>query len=900
MAKLTRRDFIKIAAGAGVVVGGGALAFKLFKKAEKGTASKQVIKIVKDKIDYTKAKAIPTVCFGCTTHCGCIGWVQDGRVRRIDGNPFDINTRGKICSKAQGMIQSTYYPERLLHPIQRVGKRGEGKWKRITWDAALTEIAGRMKKTRESGHPERFIFHYGRDKTKGFTSRFTNAYGTPNRLNRRSICSSNRRAPLMSFYGRDFEWETQDFANSKYVINFGANPMEAYQGGMFMVGRMMDAIVDGGCKMVSFEVRPSATASVSTEYYPVNPGSDGAIAAAMCNTIVKEGLVNKAFWDRWANYPLADMAKHLEQYTPEWAEKESGVSADIIKRVAIDFAKAAPAATTLSNRGSAKHYNGPQNDRFIRMLDVLVGSVGKKGGFTLSTLRGWNGKRYGQWGLPAVGQPGPKPPKPIAFKPGTPQFDDLPQDVKDRWETFPDKWKKKYVGELATPMDYPLSFHWYGMKVGQLVQDYIKNGRAKCEVYMSFTYGAAYGYPEAKVCREVMKDEKLIPFHVAIDIGYGEHSALADMILPEATSLERWDGHSQNSYELIPYTGVRQPLVKPLGEARSIQDILKDLANRIGGGMETFFAYKSHDEFYKQWYKNVPIPWEQLLAQGMWHDEKRPKDYELYEQPVPEADMADTRVDEQSKVIYKKDAKGKEVAIGIMMGDKAVRGFPTPTRKIQVFDPVWGEAADFVGLPEGDMSGANIPTWLPVPEHTNMKDNQLIFTTFKWNVHTQGRSTGWKYSTEIVHTNPVFMHPETGKKLGISDGDMVQVTTYRPHGFTYRAKEKEPVDSFKNKVKFHTGINKRTVAISHHGGHWEHGAIAKASAGDASDPGRKDVYNVAGLPKDRDYPANIWWRKDKGGSGNGAYINDAIPINPSPMIGGQNWMDTVCDVKKIS
>ncbi len=889
---------IKIAAGVGTAAAGGFVGVRIFQKGKKGQAGRKVLKVVRDTIDYSRAKAIPTICFGCTTHCGCIGWVQDGRVRRIDGNPFDINSRGKICSKAQGMISSTYYPERLLHPIKRVGKRGEGKWKRVSWEEALGEIAERLRTTRESGHPERFIFHYGRDKTKGFTSRFTNAYGTPNRLNRRSICSSNRRAPLMSMYGRDFEWETQDFANSKYVLNFGANPMEAYQGGLFMAGRMMDAIVDHSCKMVTFEVRPSATASVSSEFYAVNPGSDGAIAAAMCNTIVTEGLADRAFWDRWSNYSFDMMAKHLEQYTPEWAEAKSGVPADVIRRVAIEFAKAAPAATTLSNRGSAKHYNGPQSDRFIRMLDVLVGSVGKVGGFTLSTVRGWNGKRYGQWGVPAVGQPGPKPPKPAAFAPDSPQFADLPQDVKDRWASFPDKWKAKYLGELASPMDYPLSFHWYGMKVGQLVHDYIKKGRAKVDVYMSYTYGASYGYPEAKVCRDVMKDETLIPFHVAIDIAYSEHSSLADIILPEATSLERWDGHSQNSYELIPYTGIRQPLVKPLGEARSVQDILKELAQKIGGGMEEYFAYESNEQFYKEWHKNVPMPWEKFLERGIWHDPKRPKDYELYEQPVPASELEGTRVDEETKVIYATDAKGKESAVGIMVGEKAVRGFPTPSRKIQIHDPVWGQAAEFVGLPEGDMSGANIPTWLAIPEHTTMTDDQLVFTTFKWNVHTQGRSTAWKYSAEIVHTNPVFMHPDTGKRLGISDGDRVKVTTYRPHGFTYRSNEKQPVGSFENNVKFHSGISLRAIAVAHHAGHWEQGAMAKATDGDRKKDGMSMAFDEA-PPKDRDYPENIWWRKDKGGIGNGAFINDAIPINPSPMIGGQNWMDTVCDVKKV-
>lgn len=239
--------------------------------------------------------------------------------------------------------------------MRRVGPRGSGRWKRISWDEALDEIADRMRPLRENGTPERFVFQYGRDKTKGFSKRFTNAFGTPHRLNRRSICSSNRRAPLMSFYGREFEWESQDLERTKYVLNFGANPMEAHQGGLFMRKRMMDAKVDRGAKIVTFEVRP-----------------------------------------------FEEMRAHLARYTPEFAEAESGVPAKAIRRLAIEFAQAAPACCTMSNRGSAKHYNGVQANRAIRMFDVLVGNVGKPGGYCLSTLRGWQNRLQGELLDPAM------------------------------------------------------------------------------------------------------------------------------------------------------------------------------------------------------------------------------------------------------------------------------------------------------------------------------------------------------------------------------------------------------------------------------------------------------------------------------------------------------------------
>ena len=599
MVSLDRRELLTLAGGEGAAAFSGGLLSGCSSSGD-GKALPSMGDAMATRIDYGRAKAVPTICFGCTTHCGVIGWVQDGRVRQIEGNPKDPNTQGAICGKAQGVIQATYDPQRIVYPLKRVGKRGEGKWRRATWEEAMTEIGGKLKTLRDEGRPEELVFHYGRDKTKGFTSRWTDAFGTPNRLNRRSICSSNRRVPLMSMYGREFEWESQDLERTNYVVNFGGNPMEAYQGGLFMIRRLMDARVDRGAKLVTFEVRPSATASISDEFHTVHPASDGAIAMAMAHVILREGLQDTAFWNTWANVDLDTIREQVKDYTPEWAEGISGVPADDIARIAVEFAKAAPACCTMSNRGSAKHYNGVQADRAIRMLDVLVGNVGKPGGFCLSTLRMWK-NRYGQWGLPVIDQPGPKPSKPKAWRPGTREFEMLPADVQERVAAFPEMWQKKYFGELATPSEYPLSWHWYNMRVGQLVYPYIKEGRQKVGAYISYTLGAAFGYPEADVAREVLMDEELVPLHVAIDISYSEQAALADWILPDATALERWDAHSTNNYGLRPYTGIRQPLVEPMGEARPVQIILRDLARTIGGGMEAHFDFEDLEDYYREW-----------------------------------------------------------------------------------------------------------------------------------------------------------------------------------------------------------------------------------------------------------------------------------------------------------
>ncbi|MEO1994392.1 MAG: molybdopterin-dependent oxidoreductase [Planctomycetaceae bacterium] len=334
-----------------------------------------------------RTRKIPGMCQLCSTICGVVGYVKDGRLLKIEGNPNDPNSRGHLCARGHAGLNHLYHPERLLYPLKRVGQRGEGKWKRISWDAALNEIAAKLKRIREAGQQADFAFHQGRQRSKDALKRFLDAYGTKTQLSHRSLCSGNRRAANLTYLWES-DWDLNDVEHTKYIINFGSNAFEAHQGHVPLANRIQNARFKNAAKLVTFDVRLSNTAGGSDEWFAPFPGTDGAIALAMSHAILAAEKQDAEFLNTWTNVTVDELREHLKTNTPEWAEQISGVPAGDIRRIALEFADAAPTATTMCNRGSSAHLNGYYNDRAIHLLNAVVGSVGKKGGWCWSP---WGG-----------------------------------------------------------------------------------------------------------------------------------------------------------------------------------------------------------------------------------------------------------------------------------------------------------------------------------------------------------------------------------------------------------------------------------------------------------------------------------------------------------------------------
>ena len=252
---------------------------------------------------------------------------------RLGGNPLDPNSRGRLCAKGIAGINHLYNPERIPAPLRRAGKRGEGQWKQISWDEAFRELALRLKDLQSEKQHRDFIIRNTWDLSSNelagkvclglreFTDFSPGHPGISQRVLRHSEISGH-------------EMGVGDVAHSRYILNFGANPYETHYLYVPFIQRLIDARVNLGAKLVTFDVRISQTAGKSDEWFPIIPGTDGMVVLAMAHVIANEGLWDKEFIEQWTNTSPSRLLRHLSPYTPKKAESVSGVRASDIKRIA--------------------------------------------------------------------------------------------------------------------------------------------------------------------------------------------------------------------------------------------------------------------------------------------------------------------------------------------------------------------------------------------------------------------------------------------------------------------------------------------------------------------------------------------------------------------------------------
>ncbi|HET9180982.1 MAG TPA: molybdopterin-dependent oxidoreductase [Candidatus Angelobacter sp.] len=827
---------------------------------------------------------IPTICFNCEAACGLLAYVdkEKMRIQKFEGNPAHPGSRGRNCAKGPATINQVNDPERILYPLGRAGRRGEGKWERVTWDAVLDDLGERIRKALVEGRKNEIMYHVGRPGHElVYNQRVLHAWGIDGHNSHTNVCSAGARAGYAFWHGMDRP--SPDYANARFILLLSSH-LEA--GHYF--NPHAQRIIEGkasGAKVCVVDTRLSNTASKADYWLSPWPGSEAAMLLAMCRVLLEENLYDREFVRRWVNweeylrsefpgepqtfeYFIEVLKRVYSQFTPEFAEKESGVEAAKIVEVAREVGRAGSAvATHVWRNAAAGNLGGWQVARALELLTVLVGAVNTVGGVAPN---GFN--KY-------IPTPPMMPPAPNVWNPIT--------------------WAR----------EYPLAF----FEMSFLLPHFLKEARGKLAMYFTRVYNPVWTNPDGMSWIEALSDESKIECHACLSPTWSETALFADYVLPMGHASERHDLMSQETHA-ARWIGFRQPIMRValekqgrkfaftyeahreagLGEVWEEDEFWIELSWRIDPdgalGIRKYFEspYRPGQkltiaEYYRWIFENsvpglpeaahkeglAPLDYMRKYGAFLVQDQS----YKGHEQSVPAKELDIASVSPQTQVVT---AKGSP--LGVQIDGETYTGFPTPSRKLEFYSRTLHDW----GWPEWA-----IPSYIKSHVHRDnidvSKGEMLLLPTFRLPTLVHSRSGNSKWLYEISHKNPVWLHPTDAARLQVNTGDLVRVQT--------------SIGYFVDRVWVTEGIRPGIVACSHHLGRWrlqedsggERWSTAVVKLQQAA-PGQwkmRQVHGVRPFASDDPDSSRIYWEDA------GVHQNLIFPVQPDPISGQHCWHQKV-------
>jgi thiosulfate reductase / polysulfide reductase chain A len=508
-----------------------------------------------------------SACRMCHGGCGVLVHVRDGRVIKLQGDPESPFNKGKMCPKGLASIEQLYHPDRLKYPTKRVGKRGEGKWARISWDEALDLIAEKIREISSRYGREAVALGQGTGRYYFMSVlRFANALGTPNWCEPGNAqCFFPRVAAGIMTYGDlpvcDYYGET----NPACLLVWGHNPTVSGADGEIQF-RVKDCI-RRGTKLIVIDPRKTEMAAKADIWLQVRPGADDALALAMLNVIIAECLYDKEFVDRWT-VGFEALAERVGKYTPAAVEEITWVPAEKIVAAARLFASTKPAALEW---GVALEHgpNALQTVRAVALLPALTGNIDVPGGWI--------------FGSHLIGEP--------------PLFA----------EALSEEMKEKRLGAaqfrvLAGPKAFFPAAHaptlFRAIRTGQPYP---------VKAFLVFGNNALVTYANSKEMYETLA---AVEFLTVMDLFMTPTAELADLVLPSVTWLEADEIAAMPLIANIAVLG--QQKVVRVGEGRQPEEVLVELARRL----DLPLGQEPIEQILDQHLEPLGITFEQLKAQG--------------------------------------------------------------------------------------------------------------------------------------------------------------------------------------------------------------------------------------------------------------------------------------------
>jgi anaerobic selenocysteine-containing dehydrogenase len=494
------------------------------------------------------SQIVKTLCQMCYFYCGLDVTVEDGRILKIEGMREHPVNQGRLCAKGIASQQLVTDPQRLKAPLRRVGERGSGRWEQISWDQALDEIAEKLLAIREEFGPE-YVGYY-RGQAPGWVTnynyviRFMNSWGSPNIFTHAHLCFTPRAVAHAATFGG---FPEPDYERANCILLFGYNPV--YTSPVNYAPRIIWAR-ERGAKLIVVDPRFTNTASKADLFLQPRPGTTGALALAMIQVIIEEGLYDADFIARWT-VGFDRLKEFVQAYTPERVEAICWVPAEKIRKAARMVATIKPAVVVDGN-GLDQHTNTVQTVRTTSILRALLRTVDEPGGSVLV------------------------PPLPFV-------------DVQRRGAR-PAGYDAKAV------VQYPLYYAAGLSLTGVELTDAIATGKPYPIKALIVQGGDPVAVlSESTRVREVLKKVDLLVVH---DLYLTATAQIADIVLPAASFLER---DLILYYRYRPFAdgnliAMQNQCVPPVGESRSDLDFVFALARRVGLG-EYFPWEKVTDAF---------------------------------------------------------------------------------------------------------------------------------------------------------------------------------------------------------------------------------------------------------------------------------------------------------------
>jgi len=479
-------------------------------------------------------RVVKSTCGLCAIGCGILVHIKGSKVVKVEGDLQNPLNKGTLCAKGLASLEYLYHPDRLKHPLRRAGKRGEGKWQRVSWDEALDTIASEFIKARDNYGAESVAFMTGAAKglEESYLDRLANVFGTPNVVWQGHVCFVPRVLASRITYGF-YAVPDYDYPPSCIVV-WGKNMAETLHHAHQRVLRA----IDEGTRLIVIDPRQIDLAAESDLWLQPRPGSDLALALGMINVIITENLFDRAFVDKWTiGFDL--LKNHIRDYTPEKVQQITWVPAEGIRQAARLYAQTKPACIQWGN--AIDHgVNSFQTARAICILRAVTGNLGIPGGEVQPSP------------LPLIGRRSP--------------------ELELRDEMSLAQWQKRVGADLKLmpPMGY--------VQPQSIIKAIIEEDPYPIRVAYIQGANPLLSYSNAREAYEALMR---LDFLAVADMFMTPTAALADVVLPVATYLE-FDSIVTPPYS-YPVTSVQQKATR-VSECRSDYEILRDLARKLGLG----------------------------------------------------------------------------------------------------------------------------------------------------------------------------------------------------------------------------------------------------------------------------------------------------------------------------